>query len=256
MRTCSDTKFRRHQRLGRPCLLFHIERCSGPCVGDVTHEEYDQLVADLIAFLGGNTAALERGLEASMREASGALEFERASVLRDKLEAVRAADAVRQMELASREDLDVFGLAEDELEAAVQVFHVRSGKVVGRLGLFVDKVEDLTPGQLMERVLVDVYADPASGVPRQVLVPTMPEDAEAVVAYLSERRPGPVALRVPLRGAKRSLLADGRAERHGVLRPPPPAADLGPQQPGPGSRVVARGARPARWPPCASSATT
>ena len=119
---------------------------------------------------------------------------------------MRAADAVRQMELASREDLDVFGVAEDELEAAVQVFHVRSGKVVGRLALFVDKVEDLTPGQLMERVLVDVYADPVSGVPRQVLVPTMPEDADAVSAYLAEQRSGPVALRVPLRGTKRSLL--------------------------------------------------
>ncbi len=141
-----------------------------------------------------------------MREASGALEFERASVLRDKLEAVRTADAVRQMELASREDLDVFGVAGDELEAAVQVFHVRSGKVVGRLALFVDKVEDLTPEQLMERVLVDVYADPVSGVPRQVLVPTMPEDADAVSAYLAEQRSGPVVLRVPLRGTKRSLL--------------------------------------------------
>ncbi len=146
VRTCSDTKFRRHERLGRPCLLFHIERCSGPCVGEVTHEEYDRLVADLVSFLGGDTGPLERGLETGMRQASQALEFERASVLRDKLEAVRAADAVRQMELASREDLDVFGLAEDELEAAVQVFHVRSGKVVGRLALFVDKVEDLTPG--------------------------------------------------------------------------------------------------------------
>jgi excinuclease ABC subunit C len=206
VRTCSDAKFRRHQRLGRPCLLFHIERCSGPCVGEVTHEEYDRLVADLISFLGGDTGPLERGLEEAMRDASQGLEFERASVLRDKLEAVRAADAVRQMELASREDLDVFGLAEDELEAAVQVFHVRSGKVVGRLALFVDKVEDLTPGQLMERVLVDVYADSASGVPRQVLVPTMPEDAEAVVEYLTAQRSGPVALRVPLRGNKRSLL--------------------------------------------------
>ncbi len=206
VRTCSDTKFRRHERLGRPCLLYHIERCSGPCVGAVTHEEYDGLVSDLISFLSGETAPLERGLESAMQEAARALEFERASVLRDKLEAVRAADAVRQMELASREDLDVFGVAEDELEAAVQVFHVRSGKVVGRLALFVDKVEELTPGQLMERVLVDVYADPASGIPRQVLVPTMPEDADAVVEYLTERRPGPVALRVPLRGTKRELL--------------------------------------------------
>ncbi len=206
VRTCSDTKFRRHERLGRPCLLFHIERCSGPCVGEVTHEEYDRLVADLIAFLGGDTGPLERGLETAMREASGALEFERASVLRDKLEAVRTADAVRQMELARREDLDVFGVAGDELEAAVQVFHVRSGKVVGRLALFVDKVEDLTPGQLMERVLVDVYADPVSGVPRQVLVPTMPEDVDAVSDYLAGQRSGPVVLRVPLRGTKRSLL--------------------------------------------------
>ncbi len=206
VRTCSDTKFRRHERLGRPCLLFHIERCSGPCVGAVDHDQYDQMVADLISFLSGDTGPLEKGLEAAMLEASGALEFERASVLRDKLEAVRAADAVRQMELRHPEDLDVFGIAEDELEAAVQVFHVRSGKVVGRSGLFVDKVEDLTRGQLMERILVDVYADPPSGVPRQVLVPSMPIDVPAVTDYLSVQRGGPVVLRVPLRGTKRDRL--------------------------------------------------
>lgn len=205
VRTCSDAKFGRHQRLGRPCLMYHIERCSGPCVGAVEHKEYDQLVADLMAFLGGDTGPLERGLEASMKEAAKALEFEKASVLRDKLEAVRAADAVRQMELGRPEDLDVIGLAEDVLEAAVQVFNVRSGKVVGRLALFVDKVEDLTPAQLMGRILVDVYADPVSGVPKQILVPTMPDDIEAVTAYLAERRGGPVALRVPVRGSKRAL---------------------------------------------------
>ena len=206
VRTCSDTKFRRHQRLGRPCLLFHIERCSGPCVGAVEHEEYDRMVADLIAFLGGDTGPLEKGLTVAMQEAAGSLEFERASVLRDKLEAVRAADAVRQMELGRPEDLDVVGLVEDELEAAVQVFHVRSGKVVGRSALFVDKVEDLTPAQLMERILVDVYAEAASGVPRQVLVPTMPADAGAVVEYLEATRGGPVVVRVPVRGPKRALL--------------------------------------------------
>ena len=206
VRTCSDTKFRRHQRLGRPCLLFHIERCSGPCVDAIGHDEYDQLVTDLMAFLGGDTGPLEKGLEASMQMASAALEFERASVLRDKLDAVRAADAVRQMELERPEDLDVVGLSEDELEAAVQVFHVRSGKVVGRSALFVDKVEDLPPPQLMERILVDVYADAASGVPGQVLVPTMPADAEAVTEYLSGRRGGTVVLRVPVRGPKRALL--------------------------------------------------
>ena len=158
VRTCSDTKFRRHERLGRPCLLFHIERCSGPCVGEVNRADYDRMVADLISFLSGDTGPLEHGLEAAMHEAAGALEFEKASVFRDKLEAVRAADAVRQMELERPEDLDVLGVAGDELEEAVQVFHVRSGKVVGRLALFVDKVEDLTAPQLIERIRIDVYA--------------------------------------------------------------------------------------------------
>ena len=206
VRTCSDTKFRNHARLGRPCLLFHIERCSGPCVGEVTHEEYDRMVADLSTFLSGDTGPLERELEAAMREASAALDFERAGTLRDKLEAVRTADAVRQMELDRPEDLDVLALAEDELEAAVQVFHVRAGRVVGRSALFVDKVEDLAPDALVERLLVDLYADAASGVPRQILVPTMPADLDAVVEYLGERRGGPVAVRVPVRGPKRALL--------------------------------------------------
>ena len=206
VRTCSDAKFRNHQRLGRPCLLFHIERCSGPCVGEVTHEEYAHLVADLETFLGGDTADLERQIESAMREASTALDFERAGVLRDKLEAVRTADAVRQMELDRPEDLDVLGLAEDELEAAVQVFHVRSGRVIGRSALFVDKVEDLAPDELVERLLVDIYAEATSGVPRQILVPTMPADLDAVVEYLTRLRGGPVAVRVPLRGPKRSLL--------------------------------------------------
>jgi excinuclease ABC subunit C len=206
VRTCPDSKFRRHERLGRPCLLFHIERCSGPCVGEVARADYDRMVADLMSFLSGDTGPLEQGLEGAMQEASGALEFEKASVIRDKLEAVRAADAVRQMELERPEDLDVLGVAGDELEAAVQVFHVRSGKVIGRLALFVDKVEDLTPPELIERILIDVYAESPSGVPKQVLVPTVPSEAHALVEYLTERRGGPVAVRVPVRGPKRALL--------------------------------------------------
>ena len=205
LRTCTDGKFRRHERLGRPCLLFHIDRCSGPCAGLVSHDEYDRMVADLMTFLAGETGPLERGLEAAMREAASRLDFERASMVRDQLAAVRAADSVRQMELARPEDVDVMGMVEDELEAAVQVFHVRSGKVVGRLGLLVDKVEDLTPAALVSHVLVDVYADAAAGVPRRILVPVLPDDEEAVLSYLAERRGGPVSLRVPVRGAKRAL---------------------------------------------------
>lgn len=206
VRTCSDAKFRNHERLGRPCLLFHIERCSGPCVGEVTHDEYDRMVADLATFLGGDTGPLERQMETGMKEAAAALDFERAGALRDKLEAVRAADAVRQMELDRPEDLDVLGLAEDELEAAVQVFHVRAGRVVGRSALFVDKVEDLGPAELVERLLVDIYAEAASGVPRQILVPTLPADPDTVADYLAARRGGPVAVRVPVRGPKAALL--------------------------------------------------
>ena len=205
IRSCSNNKFDRHQRLGRPCLMYHIERCSGPCVGAVEPDAYAEMVDAFMSILSGDTAALERQLESAMRAASDSLEFERASILRDKLDAVRKADAVRQMELERPEDLDVIGLAEDELEAAVQVFHVRSGKVVGRLALFVDKVEDLTPAELIGRILVDAYADAPSGVPRQVLVPTIPDDVEAVTEYLVERRGGPVAIRVPVRGPKRQL---------------------------------------------------
>ena len=206
VRTCSDTKFRNHERLGRPCLLFHIDRCSGPCVGAIDKPEYDAMVADLTTFLGGDTGPLERLIERRMQEASKSLDFERAGVLRDKLEAVRAADAVRQMELERSEDLDVVGLADDELEAAVQVFHVRAGRVIGRSALFVDKVEDLTAAELMARILVDLYADAPSGVPRQVLVPELPEGLAVVEEYLAGRRSGPVAVRVPQRGPKAALL--------------------------------------------------
>ena len=206
VRTCSDAKLASHQRLGRPCLLFHIERCAGPCVGAVDKPEYDAMVADLMTFLGGDTGPLERLIESAMRDASAALDFERAGALRDKLEAVRAADAVRQMELERPEDLDVVALAEDELEAAVQVFHVRAGRVVGRSASFVDKVEDLAPDELLARILVDLYAEPAAGVPRQVLVPRLPADQLAVEELLAGRRGGPVSLHVPQRGPKAALL--------------------------------------------------
>ncbi len=205
LRTCSDAKLHRHERLGRPCLLFHIERCCGPCIGQVGHDDYQAMVDDVMGFLAGRTAPLEQALEADMTAAAAALEFERAARLRDRLEAVRAADAVRQMELEHPEDLDVVGIAGDDLEAAVQVFHVRAGKVIGRLGLLVDKVEDLTSGELLDRVLVDVYADAANGVPPLVLVPEALADPEGTTAYLRDRRGGLVVVRVPRRGVKRAL---------------------------------------------------
>jgi len=207
LRTCSDNKFRRHERLGRPCLLFHIEKCSGPCVGEVDHETYGRLTQDLVDFLDGDTDTVVRRLEKQMREAAAHLEYERAARLRDRLGTVRKAIERQQMVADRNEDLDVIGVAEDDLEAAVQVFYVRKGRVVGRKGLIVDKVEDLAPGELVGDVLEALYDDAPLGVPRTVLVPTDPDDPGLYEQWLALLRDGPVDVRIPQRGAKRELQA-------------------------------------------------
>ncbi|MEZ5182868.1 MAG: excinuclease ABC subunit UvrC [Acidimicrobiales bacterium] len=206
VRTCSDNKFGHHERLGRPCLLFHIEKCSGPCVGEVDHETYQRYVDELIEFLEGDTDEVVRKLEAAMREAADDLEFERAARLRDRLTAVNKA-IERQMMVADRsEDLDVVGVADDELEAAVQVFHVRKGRVVGRKGFVMDKVEDLDPHELTGRILEGLYDPPPPiGMPKQVLVPADPDDTELYQDWLSDLRGSAVSVRVPQRGEKREL---------------------------------------------------
>ncbi len=207
IRTCSENKFQHHQRLGRPCLLFHIEKCTGPCVGEVEKADYDRLVGELIDFLEGDTQPIVRRLEREMREAADGLEFERAARLRDRLTSVRKAIEKQAMVTERPEDIDVIGLAEDELEAAVQVFYVRRGRVVGRKGFVVDKVEDVSRPQLLANVVEGLYAEPGpAGVPREVLVPDEPEDLELYGRWLSERRGSKVAIRVPQRGDKRALL--------------------------------------------------
>jgi excinuclease ABC subunit C len=207
LRTCSDNKFGRHQRMGRPCLLFHIEKCSGPCVGEVDHETYDRLTQELLDFLDGDTDTVVRRLEDRMRAAADDLEYERAARVRDRLTSVRKAIERQQMVAERNEDLDVIGIAEDDLEAAVQVFYVRRGRVVGRKGLVVDKVEDLAPGQLLGDVLEGLYDDPPLGVPKTVLVPTEPDDPELYTEWLSLLRGSRVDVRVPRRGPKRELQA-------------------------------------------------
>ena len=207
LRTCSDNKFGRHERLGRPCLLFHIEKCTGPCVGEVDHETYDRLVDELVEFLDGDTDTIVRRLEGEMRAAASTLEFERAARLRDRLTSVRKAIERQQMVADRNEDLDVIGIAEDDLEAAVQVFFVRKGRVVGRKGFVLDKVEDVGPGELVGDVLEGLYDDAPLGVPKAVMVPTEPDDPELYVDWLSHLRGSRVAVRVPQRGAKRELQA-------------------------------------------------
>ena len=208
IRTCSDNKFAHHQRLGRPCLLFHIEKCTGPCVGEVDKAEYDGLVGELIDFLSGDTQPVVRRLEQQMREASDGLEFERAARLRDRLASVRKAIEKQAMVTERPEDLDVIGISGDDLEAAVQVFYVRRGRVMGRKGFVVDKVEDVTPEQLVSHVLEGLYADSdAASVPKEVLVPDVPDDLDLYTEWLSWARGSQVRIRVPQRGDKRALQA-------------------------------------------------
>jgi excinuclease ABC subunit C len=206
-RTCSDSKLRAHQRLGRPCLMFHIDKCAGPCVGEISHDEYLALVGDLVEFLRGETDPVVERLQHEMTEAAEALEYERAARSRDRLAAVRKAIEKQQMVTDSTEDLDVVGLAEDELDAAVQVFRIRRGRVVGRDGFVAEKVEDVGRPHLVGQVLEQLYGEARVELPRQVLVPEIPEDVELMEKWLSSTRGARVVIRVPKRGAKRMLQA-------------------------------------------------
>ncbi|HEY8060769.1 MAG TPA: excinuclease ABC subunit UvrC [Acidimicrobiales bacterium] len=206
LRTCSDNKFNLHQKQGRPCLLFHIEKCSGPCVGEIDREAYQVLTDELLAFLDGETDTIVKRLEREMEAAASELEFERAARLRDQLSSVRKAIERQQMVAERNEDFDVLGLAEDELEAAVQVFFVRRGRVVGRKGFIVDKVEDLQPGELIGDILEGLYGEPLPlGLPKTVLVPSQPDDTDLYERWLTSLRGSAVKIRVPQRGDKRTL---------------------------------------------------
>lgn len=206
VRTCSQGKFNQHQRLGRPCLLFHIEKCSGPCVREVDQETYASHVKNLLSFLDGDTDEVVALLEEEMKTAAKDLEFEKAARLRDRLGGVLRAIEKQQMVGEKDEDLDIIGIADDDLEAAVQVFFVRKGRVVGRKGFILDKVEDLSPGGLVDRVLEEMYGDhPPLGIPSHVLVPVMPDHSVTYAEWLKHMKGSQVAFRVPLRGDKREL---------------------------------------------------
>ncbi|MGH9054204.1 MAG: excinuclease ABC subunit UvrC [Acidimicrobiia bacterium] len=209
VRTCSNAKFRRHQAMGRPCLLYHIERCSGPCVKEVSPEEYARLVDGLADFLSGNTEPVVRRLTAEMQEAAATLEFEQAARLRDRLAAVEKAVARQEVVTTRSESFDLIALQEDEFEAALQVLMVRRGRVVGRNGTIVDKVEEVTTPELVADLLREIYGEQPP--PREVLVQELPPDPQVWEAWLAERRGGRVSLRVPRRGAKRRLLKTARA---------------------------------------------
>ena len=206
VRTCAASKFKQHERLGRPCLLFHIEKCSGPCVGEVSAADYKVHVDGLMKFLDGDNNEIVATMEKQMIAASEATDFERAAKIRDRLTAIHQVLEKQQMVGVQEDDMDVIGIAQDEITAAVQIFFVRKGRVIGRNGFVLDKVEDVSPELLVDRILENVYGDePALGIPKQVLVPVLPESHEAVEKWLSNVRTTQVSVRVPMRGDKREL---------------------------------------------------
>jgi excinuclease ABC subunit C len=227
-RTCSGGVFKRAGQVGRPCLLGYIGKCSAPCVGRVSMAEHRAIVDDFCDFMAGSTARFLKRLEAEMAEAAQAQEYERAARLRDDIGALKRAVEKQTVVLGDGTDADVIGVAEDQLEAAIQVFYVRGGRVRGQRGFVVDKVEDLTTGEVVGQFLTQAYGedDPdveepvarrlvagagvvtgeGSEVPREVLVPALPPDADAITGWLRQLRGTNVDLRVPQRGDKKALL--------------------------------------------------
>jgi excinuclease ABC subunit C len=207
-RTCSSGVFKRAGQVGRPCLLGYIGKCSAPCVGTVSADEHRDIVNGFCDFMAGRTDSMVRRLEREMAEASGQLEFERAARLRDDVAALRRAMEKQTVVLGDGTDADVVAFSDDPLEAAVQVFHVRDGRVRGQRGWVVEKVEELSIGDLVHHFCTQVYGGESgeTDVPRELLVPELPADADALADWLSERRGSRVSLRIPQRGDKKALL--------------------------------------------------
>ncbi len=204
VRTCSNAMLERQKAQGRPCLLFHIEKCSGPCIGEVEPADYEKMVDGLAAFLSGDTEGVIADLDESMWLASERQEFELAARYRDRIEDVRKATLRQEVVTEKPENFDLIAHHGDELETAFTVLNVRRGRVVGERSTIVDRVEELTDEELMGRIVRELYGD--SEPPRQVLVSIEPAEAELLTEWLSDLGERNVSLRVPQRGAKRRLM--------------------------------------------------
>ncbi len=204
IRTCTNAKFSRHEAIGRPCLLFHIEKCAGPCVGEITAATYREAVDGLAGFLSGDSDELIADLSEAMHVAAEEQDFERAARVRDQISAMRTALERQELVTDRREDFDVIAYEEDDLEVALVVLNVRKGRVTGRRSMIVDRVEDITIETFVERMIGQLYSDDRP--PKSVLVQTLPSNSDVVSEWLAVERGSRVALRVPKRGAKRRIM--------------------------------------------------
>ncbi|PIM68579.1 excinuclease ABC subunit C [Streptomyces sp. JV178] len=229
VRTCSAGVFKNAARTGRPCLLGYIGKCSAPCVERVTAEEHRELAEEFSDFMAGRTGTYLRRLERQMMDAAEEMEYERAARLRDDIEALKKAMEKNAVVLADATDADLIAVAEDELEAAVQIFHVRGGRVRGQRGWVTDKVEAVTTGDLVEHALQQLYGEETGdSVPKEVLVPALPDPVEPVQQWLTGRRGSNVSLRIPQRGDKKALMetVQRNAQQSLVLHKTKRASDL------------------------------
>jgi excinuclease ABC subunit C len=229
VRTCSAGVFKNAARTGRPCLLGYIGKCSAPCVDRITADDHRELADEFCDFMTGRTGTYLRRLEKQMTEAAEEMEYERAARLRDDIEALKKAMEKNAVVLADATDADLIAVAEDELEAAVQIFHVRGGRVRGQRGWVTDKVEEITTGALVEHALQQLYGEETGdAVPKEVLVPALPDPVGPVQQWLTERRGSGVSLRIPQRGDKKALMetVQRNAQQALVLHKTKRASDL------------------------------
>ena len=206
LRTCSDSKFKLHNNMGRPCLLFHIKKCSGPCSGDISQKDYSLLVDEMVNFLGGDAETIIKKLKAQMDEYVLDQNYEMAALPRDQIASIQKVMESQLMVGTRAEDFDVVGFKDQELETAVQVFFVRKGRVMGRRGFILDKAEPLTLPELVGRVLEGIYfKQNPLGAPKKVYVPKLPKDLDLYEDWLSQLRGTPVKISIPQRGDKKKL---------------------------------------------------